>query len=123
MIHVRTVLGENVTVTVTAETEKEVIKKASFFTELPTKCPLCDSPVHFNFRNPKDFNYYGLRCTGPNPHECNFGAHKEGDTLFYKGKDSWGDEYRGSGDGGGGGQDPAPESSGSPAPAEDDIPF
>ena len=29
MIHVRTNLGENVTVTVTAETEKEVIKKAA----------------------------------------------------------------------------------------------
>lgn len=120
MIHVRTTLGENVTVTVAAETVKEVIQQASFFTELPTKCPLCDSPVHFNFRNPGNFNYYGLRCTGTNPHECNFGAHKEGGTLFYKGKDSWGDEYK-SGDGGGGRSEPAPETSS--APAEDDIPF
>lgn len=120
MIHVQTSIGDNLKVTVTGESVKDVIKHASFFTTLPQKCPLCDSPVHLNYRSPQTFHYYGLRCVGPTIHECNFGAHKEGETLFYKGTDSWHEakfESEGSGDQQ---QEAAPATAGG---VDDDIPF
>ena len=121
MIHVQTSIGNNLKVTVTGESVKEVIKNASFFTTLPQKCPLCDSAVHLNYRSPQTFHYYGLRCVGPTIHECNFGAHKEGETLFYKGTDSWHeakfDSSEGSGDQQ---QEAAPVAAGG---VDDDIPF
>lgn len=120
MIHVQTSIGTNLKVTVTGENVKEVIKNASFFTTLPQKCPLCDSAVHLNYRSPKEFHYYGLRCVGPTTHECNFGAHKEGGTLFYKGTDSWHEAKFESSGGGDTQQESAPVAAGG---VDDDIPF
>lgn len=119
MIHVQISLGNDLKATVTGEDVKKVIKEAAFFSELPAMCPICDLPVAFMYRNPGSYDYYGMRCSGSPAHECNFGQHQEGNTFFYKGKDSWGDAYKKSESGGR--QEGAPEAA--PPPTEDDIPF
>lgn len=124
MIHVVVSISTKLRATVTGDDIKKVVEEAAFFSELPSECPICGSPTGFRYRNPKDFTYFGMRCTGETTHECNFGQRRDGSGLFYKGKDSWEKEYVGSGDssggGGGGGNEAAPEAA---PPVDDDIPF
>jgi len=124
MIHVQVSIGDRIKATVTGEDVKRVIEEAAFFSELPPTCPLCDATTAFLFRNPKEFTYYGMRCSGPTAHECNFGQRRDGSGLFYKGKDSWDKAYVGDGSGGGNGGEAAPETSPPVAAGvDDDIPF
>ena len=117
MIHVQVKIGD-MRVTATGETSMKAVEELSFFSELPKVCPSCQSDLFFYFRNPKDFTYYGLKCTGQPAHECTFGQKKDGSGLFYK-KETWDVAYK-KGDGGGRAPEAAPEST---APIEDDIPF
>jgi hypothetical protein len=124
MINVQVSIGDRLKATVSGDDPKKVIENVAFFSELPDTCPICQSTTVFSFRNPKEYNFYGMRCTGTPAHECTFGQRREGNGLFYKGQDSWDKAYVGDGSGGGDNQG----SSEAPAekvtaPAEDDIPF
>ena len=72
---------------------KTAIESIAFLHGLPQKCPVCDAPIHFFFRSPKGYSYYGLVCDGAPKHEVNFGQHKEGGGLFYEGDGKWELEY------------------------------
>jgi hypothetical protein len=92
---------------------KTAIESISFLHGLPEKCPVCDASIHFFYRSPQGNAYYGLVCSGAPAHEVNFGQHKEGGSLFYKGDGSWELEYsarQGTGN--------APASPGQAAPAQ-----
>lgn len=126
MIHVQVSIGDRIKATATGDDSKRVLEEVAFFSELPAACPFCEAPVNFYFRNPKDFTYYGLKCTGTPAHECTFGQKRDGSGLFYKGKDSWDKAYVGDGSGGsggGGGEAPQETAPATSPPAEDDIPF
>lgn len=118
MIHVQVNFGDRMKVTATGETSMKVLEELAFFSELPKVCPTCQAEMFFYFRNPQDFTYYGLKCTGQPAHECTFGQKKDGSGLFYK-KDTWDVAYK---KGEGGSNEAAPEAA-SPAMTEDDIPF
>lgn len=127
MIHVQVSIGDRIKATATGEDSKRVLEEVAFFSELPAACPICGSACNFYFRNPKDFTYYGLKCTGEKAsnntaHECTFGQKRDGSGLFYKGKDSWDKAYVGDGSGSGGGE-AAPETAPDAGVTEDDIPF
>jgi len=79
------------TVTVEGDTAADVIKEAELFAALPDKCPLCGSGVHLTFRSPQGFEFFGLACDGPTPHDTTFGEQKQakGGGLYYKGANSW----------------------------------
>jgi hypothetical protein len=86
------------TIQLEEETDKKLIKSASFWEELPKKCPMCSSEVGLfhryavNAQTKKGGDFFGLRCKGKTIHEVNFGQHnnQEG-TLFYK--HEWKDAY------------------------------
>lgn len=121
MIHIQVSIGDRIKATVTGEDPKVVIENVAFLSELPAECPICQAPTAFQYRSPKEFHYYGMVCTGSPAHECTFGQKREGNGLFYKGKDSWDKAYTGDGQGGGGGDQGQTESA--PPATEDDIPF
>lgn len=102
---------------------KPFIESIAFLHELPRVCPVddCGAPLHFFFRSPQGNSYYGLKCEGSPAHECNFGQHKEGGTLYYKGDGAFELEYSARTEGGNQGERTAPASPGSaaaPAPAQ-----
>lgn len=72
---------------------KTAIESIAFLHGLPKTCPVCEAPIHFFFRSPKGYSYYGLVCEGAPAHEVNFGQHKEGGSLFYEGDGKWELEY------------------------------
>jgi hypothetical protein len=81
---------DNITVEFESADVADIIKRAAFWSELPKVCPLCQAPIVFFYRNPKDNDYYGLHCTGPRPHETNFGQYKLTEKgFYYKGTSSW----------------------------------
>lgn len=88
----------DLTIQVAAEHQRDLIEQMSFWTQLPTECPLCGASVYLFHRQPQGYDYYGLKCVGQegdgtNAHECNFGIYREGNgTLFYK-ADSWQDAW------------------------------
>lgn len=116
-------LNKKITITGNADDMKQFIRGMAFLEELPDACPICGEPVHFFFRNPKNFEYYGLKCTGSPAHETNFGQKKDGGNLFYKG--NWEKEYTGEGES----QSTQSETSdnstndGPPPPGDSDMPF
>lgn len=84
----------SVTVKVGADNVKDLIEGLAFFEELPKKCPMCGAEVYLAFhRTKEEDSYYGMKCRGNTAHETNFGQHKKGDTLYYKGDGSWKDAY------------------------------
>lgn len=124
MINVHVSIGDRLKATVSGEDPKKVIENVAFFSELPDICPICQSVTSFSFRNPKDFSFYGMRCSGTPAHECTFGQRREGNGLFYKGQDSWDKAYVGDGSSGDNqGSSPAPRETVDAALSEDDIPF
>lgn len=77
-------LSPTITVEVEGNEECECIRQAAFWTGLPTECPECGCPLTLFYRTPKDYEYYGLRCTGPVTHESTFGKHKADGSLFFR---------------------------------------
>lgn len=83
----------NIAVEITGETPQEIIKQAAFWNGLPTECATCKSSLIFFHKTPKKdgktVNYYGLRCTGPEPHCINFGITTDSNTMFYDPRKGW----------------------------------
>ena len=109
------VLNEHLTVTGEVKDMKQFIRGMDFLESLPKHCPLCGEPVRFFYRNPRDYDYYGLQCTGDIVHESNFGQRKDGGTLYYKGE--WKEQYSE--------QDNKPKQSSEnpPPPDDEDLPW
>lgn len=85
-------LAPNITVEIASEDVKKIVEQASFWSNLPKVCPLCQTPLVFFHRTPQDNEYFGLACTGPVIHESNFGQYKQTERgLYYKGE--WQDAY------------------------------
>lgn len=87
-------LNPSTTIKIDAEDSKELIQQGAFWQSLPTECPTCKASIHFSYRAPGNFQYYGLKCNNPKQsHECNFGQLKSGG-FFYKDdwKESWTEE-------------------------------
>jgi hypothetical protein len=74
-------------------TEKEVMKEASFWSQIPTSCGSCKSTdISLNYREPKGFEYYGLHCNSCHAN-LNFGQAKSGG-FFVRGDSKW-EVYKG----------------------------
>jgi len=71
-----------ITIEITGEKPKELIKEFAFWQSLPSSCPQCGEELHFTYRTPQDYEYFGLMCK--NLHACNFGQNKDQKSLFYK---------------------------------------
>lgn len=124
MINIQVSIGSRMKATVSGEDPKKVVENIAFFSELPDICPICQNSTVFSFRNPKDFQFYGMRCSGTPAHECTFGQRREGNGLFYKGQDSWDKAYVGDDSGGGDNQGSSEVTAVAAAVVtEDDIPF
>jgi hypothetical protein len=55
-----------------AASEKDMFRLAAFFHSIPDDCPICRSPVIFQYRNPGEDEFWGLICKGSPKHEINF---------------------------------------------------
>jgi len=77
-------LPGGMTITCSAESQKEVIREAHFWQFLPTVCPLDGTPTIFSYREPAENSYYGVVSTGFPKYEYKIGQHKTGGTLFTK---------------------------------------
>jgi len=71
-------------VQIEADDPKDALVHASFFAELPTKCPMCGDAVRPFYRQVDKFKYWGLVCSGSEVHENTFGQHQDDGRLFYK---------------------------------------
>ncbi len=69
-----------------AVSEKQAVEFLAFWQGLPDRCGVCAASIHFTFRQPQGFTYYGVECEGNPKHEATFGQHKEGGGLFFKGE-------------------------------------
>ena len=88
----------DVSVTVENENVLALIRAAAFWSLIPKQCPICGSSLYFTYRTPKDFEYYGVKCTGTPAHETTFGEFKEaGKGLYYKESEPWKQAYQGGG--------------------------
>lgn len=86
-------IAPNIAIEITGADAKEVIKQASFWSEVPDKCGLCGASVFLFYRSPEGNTYYGLRCSGEVTHETNFGQYKnEAEGLYFKGE--WQEAFR-----------------------------
>ncbi len=81
-------IAPQITVEIASDNIKEIIEQASFWSSLPSNCPICQAPVVFFHRLTKDDDsYWGQTCTGQTTHEANFGVYKkEARGFYYKGQ-------------------------------------
>lgn len=95
MLNVQLQYDQSLSFAFSAEDLRDTIKEIAFLHQLPKQCPVqgCGAPLHFFYRSPQGNEYYGLACDGSPAHEVNFGIHKEGRGLFYKGDDKFELEY------------------------------
>jgi hypothetical protein len=97
------------TVEVTGEEPKDIIRQLAFFGTLPAACPYdlegapCNYALQLTFKTVvpqhgehkgKTLKYYGLRCANTPAHECNFGQRADDGSIFYKGASSFQVEYK-----------------------------
>ena len=68
---------------------KEAIVQLAFLGSIPEQCPVCQKELMFTYRTPKNYKYYGVRCTGTPSHATSFGVSMEGGGLFYKSAQTW----------------------------------
>lgn len=85
-------------VKVTGESPHEVIEQFSFFGALPAQCPVegCGHALQLTYKvvGEKRYKYYGMKCANTPAHECNFGQRTDDSSLYYKGAESFGLEFR-----------------------------
>lgn len=78
-------VSDRITLTLESADMRELVRTGSFWSELPSQCPICQAGVQLMYRNPQDNEYFGMQCTGPTKHETNFGIYKESSKgLYYK---------------------------------------
>lgn len=85
-------VAPNITVEISEDSVQKVVKQAAFWGQLPSTCPVCQTPLVFFHRTPQDNEYYGLACTGTPIHESNFGQYKKTELGFYY-KGDWQEAY------------------------------
>ena len=62
---------------------KDIIRQASLIQSIPEKCPFCQNEIRFDYRKPKGFEYFSLRCVNCGASK-NFGIAKEDNSLFLR---------------------------------------
>ena len=83
MIKLKTKIGNSV-LELEFQSQTEFFKLGSVYTQLPTKCTCCNSEdLGLFYRNPKDYDYYGVICRSCGA-SLNFGSYKKGG-FFIKG--------------------------------------
>ena len=80
-------LPGGMTITCTAATERELIREAYVWQQLPTYCPIDGTATVFDYRDPKGNKYYGVVSTGYPAFRHPIRQHKEGGGLYTK--DEW----------------------------------
>lgn len=88
-------LGETLSLEIEAADIRDLIKKSVLWSEIPRDCPICGSDLSLMYRNPKDFEYFGLRCKGDPAHVVSFGEYKDTNLGFYYVADRWSLDQRG----------------------------
>jgi hypothetical protein len=76
--------GGSTTVTLEADSPKELIQQLSFYSQLPHQCPICKADLAFSYREAKSYKFWSLVCNGAIRHESTFGQYKADSSLFYK---------------------------------------
>lgn len=85
MIKVKTMIGKQ-EIVVELSDMKAIHKFNRVYGSLPSKCTACGSPnVYISFKNPGGNDYYLMEC-GDCGADANFGIHKDGSGLFWKGE-------------------------------------
>jgi len=77
------------TVEITGEHETDIFRPAALWQSLPVKCPLCGKPLILNYRTPKTYKYYELKCTGTPSHSVNLGESTTDHNLYFDPKKPW----------------------------------
>lgn len=111
-------MGES-TVQLEADKMSEIHKFFSTYGSIPKKCDACGSiHIYPSYKNPQGNDYYMMEC-GECKATANFGIHKDGRGLFWKGEKMV--VYKGNG-GSSNTAPPVPDDDPIPEP-EDEIPF
>lgn len=87
MIRLKFRVNPSLMAEVEGNTLTEAIKELTVFTEMPSECPRCGSPVTVKWREYNGNDYYEAVCTNPDPeqvHKANLGQYKEGGRLYWK---------------------------------------
>jgi hypothetical protein len=82
-------LSERMTIEIDGNDAREIWPAAAFWNSLPTICPLCSAELTLEFKTPKTYKYYVLKCTGPTPHSVNLGQKVDGGTLYFDRSKDW----------------------------------
>lgn len=78
----------NIEVAVNGKEEKEAIRNAAFWSQLPCECGACASKnIGFKFSSPQGYEYYSLICKDC-AHEFKFGIRQSDHGLFPKADDN-----------------------------------
>lgn len=136
-------VGKGCNITLDAESPVELVKRASQFTQLPSKCGHCDSEnlgfMHRTAGDKNQYDYLHLKCNDCGA-QCDIGQNEtpKGNIFFkFQPKDRsdvkggfykyWEQEKKGGSSSGGGGQqsqsDPGREPDYGPPDDDDSIPF
>ena len=79
-------ISDNLVLKINGQDEKDIIMRVSFWSQLPTKCPMCEANLKLSYRFAQGkYHYYGLVCNGKTKHKCNFGSRSDSGELFYYG--------------------------------------
>lgn len=88
-------LSTRMKITVEANDVKNLIKESILWSEVPAACPLCGAELGLLYRTPQTYEYFGLKCTGPTPHEITFGEYKDTSKgLYYNHANQWAESRR-----------------------------
>lgn len=82
-------LNAKMHVSIDSADPKDLIRAAAFWLSLPDACPVCGSPIGFEYKTPKTFKYYVLKCTGTPAHSCNLGIKQGSEELYFDGRKDW----------------------------------
>lgn len=82
-----------VPVQVEADNLKDLIKQASFFSEVPAECTCGSTDLVPRHRKHEDNDFYEIFCKACEQ-TLGLGQHRTGGTLFVKNGDGWKPPYR-----------------------------
>lgn len=82
-------LNARLSVEIAGDKSQDVIRIASFWDSLPGECPLCKSPVRFEYTTPQTYKYYKLKCTGPVPHGVALSERQDGSGMYLDRSKAW----------------------------------
>lgn len=82
-------IGNRINVEVSGETPLDIFPTAAFWLSLPTQCPKCQADLILDYKTPKTFKYYVVRCVGETSHAVNLGQKQLDGSLYYDARKPW----------------------------------